>query len=555
MIRRFLPIVLASILVSPSWSQTLHTVLDNGPSSNRIDLVFLGDGYLSTQLDTLYAGHVQEELDYLFSGAYRNPFPRYANFFNAHRISQASNETGADRPPENIFRDTAFDASYWWNSIERCLYMDTFLADQAVAAALAGTGIDVDARLGLVNDAKYGGCGGEWAVYAAGHKTARDIGVHELGHSLGWLADEYFSAGNHFSGPEPTSVNLTQSPATGKWDRWVGYDDPDTDIGQIDYYEGGGYHDTGIYRPSFNSEMRSLLRPFDAISREQFIYQFYQEVDPLDDWLDSTSTLVNPDQVWVDPVDPEVIEVEWRLDGDLLTDSGASLDIDSLGLSPGQYTVEARAYDGILDHSFSGDSLDWWRRSDTALLEQFVSWTLEIEATNNGDFNADGIYDCLDIDALVQAVATANGNLDFDLNGDGQLNAGDVNAWLAEAGNANLASGNPYLYGDANLDGDVDALDWNIWNSHKFTTATGWCVADFDANGLVDGSDFNRWNSNKFKTADVVAAAVPEPTGWISLGLVLAGLVCRRRAASRRHASGFIRLPSTNMNSVVDYQR
>lgn len=229
--------LMSAIILFASWlpgqsaiAQTLTTVLDNGPSSNRVDLIFIGDGYTAPQLDTIYPNHVQEEIDYLFSGANRNPFPRYKNFFNAHQISIASNESGADQPPNNIFRDTALDASYWTGGTERCLYFNTGKANNAVNIALSGTGIDIDARLGLVNDTKYGGCGGQWAVYAAGNNTAVDIGVHELGHSLGDLADEYFSPGT-YNGPEPQSVNLTRSPNTGKWDRWVGYNDPQTNGG------------------------------------------------------------------------------------------------------------------------------------------------------------------------------------------------------------------------------------------------------------------------------------------------------------------------------------
>ena len=35
----------------------------------------------------------------------------------------------------------------------------------------------------------------------------------------------------------------------------------------------------------------------------------------------------------------------------------------------------------------------------------------------------------------------------------------------------NLPSGNPYLLGDANLDGTVDGQDFLIWNSNKFQNA------------------------------------------------------------------------------------
>jgi hypothetical protein len=511
----------------PVSAQTVSTVMDNGPSNNRIDLIFIGDGYTASQLDSIYAGHVQDELAYLFNGAYRNPFPRYEKFFNAHRVNVVSNESGADQPPNNIFRDTALDASYWWGgSVERCLYFDTSKANTAVNVALQGSGIDVDARLGVVNDSKYGGCGGSWAVYAGANSSATDIAVHELGHSLGALADEYWSGNDVFTGGEPSSVNLTTDPGLGKWDRWVGYNDAATNVGVIDYYEGGGYYAQGLYRPSVNSEMRALFRPFDAVSREKFITEFYQEVDPLDDWQENSVTLLDPTDVWVDTVDPAVINVEWLVDGSSVGLLGETLDLSTLSLSPGDYLLEARAYDAVLDHAFTGDALDWYRKTDTSALEQSVSWSVTISNTITGDFNGDGNYTCEDVDALVFEIVNQTGATQFDLTADGTIDNADLDAWLAEAGAANLPSGSAYLPGDADLDGTVDGADFLEWNDSKFTASAAWCKGDFDASGFIDGADFLVWNENKFQIADLAPVAVPEPT---TAFLALVGLCCLRR--------------------------
>jgi hypothetical protein len=112
------------------------------------------------------------------------------------------------------------------------------------------------------------------------------------------------------------------------------------------------------------------------------------------------------------------------------------------------------------------------------------------------------------------------------LTGDGLVDATDLEDWLAEAGAANLGSGNSYLSGDANLDGNVDGADFLSWNANKFAVTTGWCQGDFDANGFADGADFVIWNSNKFASA--LASAVPEPT---SFGLAF---VCMLAMAARR---------------------
>ncbi|MEM7316848.1 MAG: PEP-CTERM sorting domain-containing protein, partial [Planctomycetota bacterium] len=145
-----------------------------------------------------------------------------------------------------------------------------------------------------------------------------------------------------------------------------------------------------------------------------------------------------------------------------------------------------------------------------------------------GDFNADEVYDCEDIDALVGAIVAGENDLSFDLTGDGTLDIADVDAWLAEAGAANLSSGNAYLRGDANLDGVVDVSDFGVWNTFKFTQTGAWCEADFNADGVTDTSDFNAWNANKFQSSND-AAPVPEPGTGILAFFGIGSLLLRRR--------------------------
>ena len=104
--------------------------------------------------------------------------------------------------------------------------------------------------------------------------------------------------------------------------------------------------------------------------------------------------------------------------------------------------------------------------------------------------------------------------------------------WMIEtrgsalAGAENLSSGNPYLLGDANLDGVVDVRDFNLWNANEFTGVGAWSQGDFNADGFVDISDFNIWNANRFQSA--LAVFRPEGTqhtlghmSWFVLGHTL----------------------------------
>ena len=142
-----------------------------------------------------------------------------------------------------------------------------------------------------------------------------------------------------------------------------------------------------------------------------------------------------------------------------------------------------------------------------------------------GDFDDDGSYTCADVDSLVAKIAAGTNEAEFDVTGDGVVDRIDLEAWRVEAGYAQLASQEAYLPGDANLDGFVDASDFNLWNANKFTATASWCSGDFTVDGFVDASDFNIWNSHKFTASDVVAVPEPQPA---FLFLVAFALVVRR---------------------------
>lgn len=139
-------------------------------------------------------------------------------------------------------------------------------------------------------------------------------------------------------------------------------------------YGGAGFYSHGLYRPSFNSKMRDIYYPFDPIAREAIILQIYQCVDPLDGWLFNADPLTDPDRLWIDPIDPNVIYAQWFVDGEMLdgfTDFAFNL-LDA-GFGLGQYHVVARAYDPT-----GFDPVDGWVRIHTDRLEQFVSWTVNV---------------------------------------------------------------------------------------------------------------------------------------------------------------------------------
>ena len=190
--------------------------------------------------------------------------------------------------------------------------------------------------------------------------------------------------------------------------------------------------------------------------------------------------------------------------------------------------------------------------SGSSSITVVTTYGAEAEATVSGDFNGDGAWDCTDINMLTAAVADGMDDPAFDMNGDGVVDGpldpadvdNDLVAWLERAGTEDtqgVTGGNPFLVGDANLDGTNDGQDFIQWNNGKFTSDTRWCGSNdadmvggnFNGDTAIDGLDFILWNAFKF-TSSMDLAAVPEPSAAALLAMLMAlGAVARTRRGGR----------------------
>jgi hypothetical protein len=153
-----------------------------------------------------------------------------------------------------------------------------------------------------------------------------------------------------------------------------------------------------------------------------------------------------------------------------------------------------------------GDSLQ--RKAPVFYGNDAGSWKAEapspgsIDFSGNveGDFNNDGQLTADDIDILFDAANSPNAAIYLDYDGSFSVNPGDVTVFLQSVVGAR--------FGDANLDGVVDASDFNIWNDNKFQSCNkSWADGDFNGDAVVDAADFNIWSINKFTSAAAPAAA------------------------------------------------
>ncbi|GIL40074.1 M64 family metallopeptidase [Roseiterribacter gracilis] len=352
----------------------VNTVVNNGSSSNRVNIVIMGDGYTQAEQTTTYTQHISSLVSYLFGGgALTEPFGRYAKFFNVYSINVVSNESGSDIPQNGIVKDTALNSTYRFDgSTDRLLYVNDTLANKALADGLAGTGITASMKFVTVNATVYGGGGGTFGVFAGGNVSAQDVAVHEIGHSFARLADDYFDLTGTFPGAEPSAANSTKDPTGAKWKNWIGYDQG-PGMGVIGVYEGGSRYPQGVYHPSPDGKMNHLGKPFDVVSREAFVLRFYDFVRPLDSFTSNTTALRDATSVAVKTVDPTIISTRWTLDSQLVSDAHVeTFDIAGSGVfAAGTHSLSLLAY----------DPTDWVRATDRSKLQQSVSWSLEFTQT------------------------------------------------------------------------------------------------------------------------------------------------------------------------------
>lgn len=246
-----------------------------GDAADRFDLVFVGDGYTTDDLTT-YSNNVASKWAELSAV---EPFASYKDYFNVWQVNVISPQSGVDNDPtKGLDKITALDMGFWCQgrdaNTERLLCVNETKAKQFAALAP-----QADQVIALGNTTKYGGAGGSVATAAGSNAQAGQIAIHELGHSIGGLADEYDYPYANYTGLEPKEVNVTKDPTGAKWGDYLGLPSPDG--GVIGPVEGARYYKTGLYRPTQNSLMRTLGKEFNSIGRDAMIKAFKAKIPSL----------------------------------------------------------------------------------------------------------------------------------------------------------------------------------------------------------------------------------------------------------------------------------
>ena len=405
-------ILFFSIIVLRGQTFPVETIKNNGAKDKRINLVFLGDGYQSTEL-TQYVIDVNTVVAGMFN---QTPFKEYEKYFNVYAIKVPSVESGAKHPatatdvtepatpvtnPNNYF-GSQFDIS----NIHRLLLP---LKGSIIISTLANNFPDYDQIFVMVNSTVYGGSGGTYAT-SSKNVSAAEIAIHEIGHSFAGLADEYAIGGQ---GERPNRTIVTDA-ATIKWKNWLGTNNV-------------GIYPVGIenwQRPHQNCKMQSLNSPFCSVCTEAFINKIYNLVSPIDNFTPLSKTInftgisMNFALGLILP-NPNTLKIEWVLNGATVGNNINNINILATKLDTGKNTLIAKVTDSTaLSRSY---------RPATSGYLNSVTWTVNkgtpspVESINQVDKIHYDIYpnpveDVLNIQLSTQNVMDVELSL-FDMQG------------------------------------------------------------------------------------------------------------------------------------------
>jgi hypothetical protein len=211
----------------------LMDIMINGSIEKKVDILILGDGYAKEDMEKFRkdAKHFTEQL---FS---YQPFKKHRNDFNVRAMEVISEDSGIDKPDQDVWKQTALGTMYNTFGSARYVLTEENKAMRDIADAAPYDFVTI-----LVNDNRYGG-GGIFNLYTtcftkparAGQEWEMDyVYVHEFGHCFAGLGDEYYSSQVSYvdfypKGIEPWEPNVTRT-YTKENLKWRDATIPDTPI-------------------------------------------------------------------------------------------------------------------------------------------------------------------------------------------------------------------------------------------------------------------------------------------------------------------------------------
>lgn len=197
-----------------------------GEPSKCVDLVILAEGYTKKEKKKAFKDF-EKFYNIFFS---QRPYKTFKNKFNFYGIFVPSGESGCDEPSFNIWKDTAFGASF--DSLDSERYI---LSEENKNIRDWASLVPYDAILIMINHKRYGGGGiyNLYATFTADNYWNEYLMLHEFGHSFAGLGDEYYTSSTSYEdfykiNEEPVEPNITAlfNKDNFKWRNFVSDDTP-----------------------------------------------------------------------------------------------------------------------------------------------------------------------------------------------------------------------------------------------------------------------------------------------------------------------------------------
>jgi len=362
----------------------LTAIFTNGPTSNRINLVILSEGYQTNQLGQFLMDATNAANNLLSVP----PYQEYRSYFNAYAISVASQDSGADHytPTTNLV-NTYFNSAYDNYGRPDVLTIPPNDHDSSYAhgqgkvdTLLQSLMPEYDLPMLLVNDTNYGGSGGATLISSL-HSSAPNIVRHESGHTFAALGDEY---DNPYPGYPETEEPNTTTQTNRSLIKWLPWIDPDTPVPTpetgdyvtvVGLFEGAHYHPTNWYRPKFDCKMKTLIRAFCEVCSEQIVKSAYQRLRSIGAFAPvSTNVSVTTTQsvaFSVTPLQPMThsLSVQWFTNSIAVTGAtNPTYNLFPNSFTNGTHTLRAEVR----------DSTALVRNDPANVLSNSISWTLNV---------------------------------------------------------------------------------------------------------------------------------------------------------------------------------
>ncbi|KAI9290956.1 hypothetical protein K502DRAFT_297693, partial [Neoconidiobolus thromboides FSU 785] len=183
----------------------VRKIIDNGDPNNRVDVVFMGDGYTASQKEAFFSDMTRLTKE-MFEGT---TFKSWLPFFNIWAIYVESQESGIGY---NGPKNTPFKL-YRESGQFRAIYPGNPNYAQQICQLTGVSACDFPAI--IANDDYYGGFGGHFIIATKSVRTGTTVLRHEMGHNFNEVGEEY-DDGYFYSG-----VNAAASLDTVSWKSWL----------------------------------------------------------------------------------------------------------------------------------------------------------------------------------------------------------------------------------------------------------------------------------------------------------------------------------------------